>query len=58
MREIFAATPIIRFKVDAFQTHAKSSLHASALESELTQKVSVFHKEVNKKLKEETKKHF
>ncbi|VDI55299.1 Hypothetical predicted protein [Mytilus galloprovincialis] len=53
-REVFAATPSIRFKLDAITTHNKSSLHAAALQTEMIQKVSYFHQEVTKKSEVET----
>lgn len=48
-RDVFANTPSVRFKVDAINTHVNSKLHTVALQNELLQQVSVFHKEVTKK---------
>lgn len=48
-KETFAASPSVRFKLDAINTHKSSGLHSSALETEMTQKVSYFHHEVTKK---------
>lgn len=49
LKEVFAATPSVRVKVDAVTTHSTSTLHSSALESELLQRMSYFHKETTKK---------
>lgn len=48
-REVFAASPSIRFKIDALNTHVKSKIHCAAVESGMLQQVSVFHHEVTKK---------
>jgi hypothetical protein len=39
--EVFAATPSVRLKGDAVNTHSKSKLHSTALESEMLQRVFI-----------------
>ena len=40
----FAETLCVRFKEDALKTHLISKSHAASIETNLLQKVSVFHK--------------
>lgn len=47
-KEVFGATPSVRMKGDAIKSHSKSILHAAALESEILQRASYFHKEITK----------
>ncbi|WAR07699.1 hypothetical protein MAR_017657, partial [Mya arenaria] len=40
LKEVFAASPILRVKVEAVTTHSTSTLYSSALEGELLQRLS------------------
>lgn len=52
-RDIFVNTPGTRFLEDALKGHASSGVHKAALQTELVQKMSVFHSEIcNKELVE------
>ena len=48
-RDIFVNTPGTRYLEDALKGHASSSVHKSAIQTELVQKMSIFHQEVCKK---------
>ena len=47
-RDVFVNTPGKRYKAleDALKTHAASFVHKSAIQTELSQKMSMFHQEV------------
>ncbi|WAR30657.1 hypothetical protein MAR_033199 [Mya arenaria] len=47
-REVFSATPSVRFKQDTVKTHSSSNIHSAALNSEMLQKTSCFHQELLK----------
>lgn len=45
-RDVFVTTPATRFLEDALKVHAASQMHKSAIETEMVQKLSIFHTEV------------
>ena len=52
-RDVFANTPSTRYIEDSLKTHSLSYVHKSAIQTELSQKTSVFHKDVCTKAKVE-----
>ncbi|XP_052241120.1 zinc finger protein 862-like isoform X2 [Dreissena polymorpha] len=48
-KEVFAATPSVRMKINAMNVHSTCNLHTAALDSAVMQKSSIFEKEIIKK---------